>query len=57
MPRVLTKIIIDEERLVKLIKMKPELYDPFNELANDDNRKKLLWEEISNELDASGKFQ
>ncbi|KAK0077888.1 hypothetical protein PV325_003330, partial [Microctonus aethiopoides] len=53
MPRVLTKIIIDEERLVKLIKMKPELYDPFNELANDDNRKKLLWEEISNELDAS----
>lgn len=46
-----------EEKLIELVRAKPELYDLANKLYSDNVHKKKVWEEIGKALEKSGKFQ
>jgi hypothetical protein len=46
-----------EEKLIVLVRKCEEIYDMSNEKYSDSVRREKLWEQISEELKKSGKFQ
>lgn len=54
MPRSTSRINVDEEKLIELVRVNPELYDPKHEFANHVSVKNYIWEKIATQLDAPG---